>query len=147
MLIKHLHTIDGLTRNLIELPAGGVIMTDKQFYVLFCEALNATDKDAFVSDWALSSMWTEDLGQAEDYERDDDSDLTRLAGICGAVWDLAHLSVADIRAHTGLTQAAFATRFCIPLRTVQNWELRDGCPPYVRLMMATLSGMADGIRA
>lgn len=108
-------------------------MTDKEFCLLFGEALNSSARDAFVSDWAMSSMWTED------------ADPIRLAEICGAVWDLAHLSVADIRAHTGLTQAAFAARFCIPIRTVQNWELRGGCPPYVRLMMARLSGMADGI--
>lgn len=108
-------------------------MTDKDFCLLFGEALNAPARDAFVADWSTSSMWSEG------------SDPIRLAEICGTVWDLAHLDVADIRSYTGLTQAAFATRFCIPLRTVQNWESRGGCPHYVLLMMARLSGMADGI--
>lgn len=108
-------------------------MTDKEFCLLFGEALNAPARDTFVADWSMSSIWREN------------ADLIRLAEICGAVWDLAHLTVADIRAHTGLTQAAFATRFCIPLRTVQNWESRGGCPHYVLLMMARLSGMAEGI--
>lgn len=106
-----------------------IFMNDKNFYILFGEAINDPDRDTFVSDWATSSLWGED------------ADLIRTAEICGAVWDLAHLTVTDIRAHTGLTQAAFATRFCIPLRTVQNWESRGGCPAYVRLMLARLSGM------
>lgn len=108
-------------------------MTDKEFYLLFGEAINDPDRDAFATDWAMSSMWGEG------------ADPVRLAEICGAVWDLAHLTVADIRARTGLTQAAFAIRFCIPVRTVQNWESRGGCPHYVLLMMARLSGMADGV--
>lgn len=108
-------------------------MTDKQFYVLYADALEAKDRDAFSSDWALSSMWGEDV------------DLAQLADICGKVWDLAHLTVADIRQHAGLTQAAFAQRFLIPFRTVQNWESRGGCAEYVKLMLARLCGMADGI--
>ena len=52
----------------------------------------------------------------------DDSDPILLADLCGKVWDLAHLTVSDIRAHTGLTQAAFSERFLIPYRTLQNWE-------------------------
>lgn len=109
-------------------------MTDKQFYTLFGEALNAPDRDAFSSDWALSSMWGED-----------DTDPLELADLCGKVWDLAHLSVAEIRSRCGLTQAQFAVRYCIPFRTVQNWEYRGGCPDYVRLMFARLSGMAEGV--
>lgn len=109
-------------------------MTDKQFHTLFGEALSANDRDAFSSDWALSSIWN-----------DNDSDLSDLASLCGKVWDIAHLSVAEIRAHTGLTQAEFAIRYCIPFRTVQNWEYRGGCQDYVRLMLARLCGMTDGV--
>ena len=53
----------------------------------------------------------------------------------GSIWDLAHMSVAEIRAKTGLSQAKFAERFCIPRRTVENWESRGGCPDYVRLLL------------
>lgn len=108
-------------------------MTDKQFNVLYSDAINSGDRDAYVSDWALSSMWG------------DDSDPILLADLCGKVWDLAHLTVSDIRAHTGLTQAAFSERFLIPYRTLQNWEGRGGCAHYTILMLARLCGMADGI--
>lgn len=107
-------------------------MTDKTFYTIYSAALESTDRDAFASDWSLSSCFPEDSDGLKNFE------------ICVRIWDLAHLTVADVRAHTGLTQAAFATRFCIPLRTLQNWEYRS-CPPYIVLMLARLVGMTDAI--
>ena len=109
-------------------------MTDKQFYTLFGEALNTPDRDAFSADRAHSSIF-----------READTDSLDLSILRGKVWDLAHLSVAEIRARWGLTQAEFAVRYCIPFRTVQNWEYRGGCPAYVRLMLVRLSGMAEGV--
>lgn len=111
-------------------------MTDKQFYTIFSDALtpDSSDRDAFASDWAVSSIW-----------EDETADMVELSDLCGRIWDLAHMTVADIRASTGLTQAAFATRFCIPFRTIQNWEQRGGCPTYVLLMLARLCGLADGV--
>lgn len=110
-------------------------MTDKTFYTIYSAALESTDRDAFASDWSLSSCFPEASDALKNFE------------ICGHIWDLAHLThltVADVRAHTGLTQAAFSTRFCIPLRTLQNWEYRS-CPPYIVLMLAHLTGMTDAI--
>lgn len=108
-------------------------MTDKQFYTLFCAALESADRDAFASDWALSSVW----GDPEGAEIPAD----RIAAISD-IWDVAHASIRDIRAYIGLTQAAFCTRFCIPRRTVEDWEAgRRSCPDYVRLLLAQASGM------
>ena len=105
-------------------------MTDKTFYTIYSAALESTDRDAFASDWSLSSCFPEDSDALKNFE------------ICGHIWDLAHLTVADVRSYTGLTQVAFSTRFCIPLRTLQNWEYRS-CPPYIVLMLARLTGMAE----
>ena len=49
-------------------------------------------------------------------------------------------SLPEIRALAGLSQAGLAHRFGIPVATVQNWEARDCCPIYVRLMMLELFG-------
>lgn len=107
-------------------------MPDKYFYNLFSSALAETDRDAFVSDWSLSSMW----GDAEA----DGVPADRLA-MLGELWDAAHMSVRDIRKRTGLSQVAFCTRFCIPRRTLENWEAGvSACPNYLRLMLAQLSG-------
>lgn len=107
-------------------------MTDKTFYTIYSSALESTDRDAFASDWSLSSVFSETSDPLKNFE------------ICASIWDIAHLTVSDVRAHIGLTQAAFSTRFCIPLRTLQNWEYRS-CPPYIVLMLARLTGMTDAI--
>lgn len=60
----------------------------------------------------------------------------------GQLWDVAHLTIKDIRAHTGLSQAAFATRYCIPRRTVENWESgTSACPDYLRLLLTRDVGL------
>lgn len=108
-------------------------MTDFQFNVLWAEALASADRDAFISDAALSSIW----GDAPDAAIPDD----RLRQL-GQLWDAAHLTVKAIRAATGLSQAAFAQRFCIPRRTVENWESgASACPDYLRLLLAQAVGL------
>ena len=67
-------------------------MTDKQFCTLFVAAL-AADRDAFVSDWSLSSVW----GDAPDADIPADR-IDTLARL----WDAAHLTIRDIRQATGL---------------------------------------------
>lgn len=110
-------------------------MTDFQFNVLWAEALASADRDAFTSDAALSSIW----GDAPDAAIPDD----RLQQL-GRLWDAAHLTVKEIRAATGLSQAAFAQRFCIPRRTVENWESgTNTCPVYVRLLLAQAVGLYE----
>lgn len=104
-------------------------MTDKHFCVIFNEACNDNNKEVFVSDWALSSIF------------DGNEDLIKLSEEIAAIWDVAHLSIKDIRARTGLSQVKFSLRFCIPRRTLENWEMGvNECPDYTRLMLAQLVG-------
>lgn len=106
-------------------------MTDKLFYTIFGAALDAADRDNFISGWALSSAW------------DDTADIPaeRIAVLDG-IWDAAHLTIRDIRQHTGLSQVAFATRYCIPRRTLEDWERGiNTCPSYLRLLLAQDTGL------
>jgi len=108
-------------------------MDSKTFNILFSEALEDADRDVFVSDWALSSVFAEE------------SDLGENAEICGKIWDAAHLSVKEMREKMNMTQAQFAERFCMPKRTIENWEGGSRqAPDYVRLMMARELGLAQG---
>lgn len=108
-------------------------MTDKLFCTLFSAALSAADRDAFVSDWSLSSAW----GDAPDADIPADR-IDTLARL----WDAAHLTIRDIRQHTGLSQAAFAARYCIPTRTLEDWERgARSCPDYLRLLLAQAAGL------
>lgn len=107
-------------------------MTDKQFYVVFGEALTANDKDAFVSDCALSSMF--DDGQ--------ETVSSELISELGRIWDVAHLSFNDIVAASGASLTDFAARYTIPYRTAQHWTAGDReCPAYVRLLLAKAEGL------
>ena len=115
-------------------------MTDKQFYSIFSDALSneSASREAFVSDWALSSIWDDDDGQ--------DIPEERIAEI-GDIWDVAHLTICDIRQHTGLSQAKFAIRFCIPRRSVEDWESGTRhCPDYLRLLLAQAVGLYNDRR-
>lgn len=113
-------------------------MTDKQFYSIFSDALSneSASREAFVSDWALSSIWDDGQDIPED----------RIAEI-GDIWDVAHLTICDIRQHTGLSQAKFATRFCIPRRSIEDWESgARKCPDYLRLLLAQAVGLYNDRR-
>ena len=104
----------------------------KEFNALWEAALASHNKLDFVSTASESA-------DASDDER------YLYADQCGRIWELAHMSVADIRHSTGLSQGAFAEMFCIPRRTVIGWEQRGGCTDYVRLMMARLCGLTEGL--
>lgn len=107
-------------------------MTNSQYYTCVQECAAYTDPDAYVSDLALSSIW----GDAPDAGIPADR-IDALRGIYTA----ATRPVRQIVAATGLSQAAFAERLCIPLRTVEAWcrGIRES-PVYVRLLIQQALG-------
>lgn len=106
-------------------------MTSNQFNILWSDALASPDRDAFVSGCAWpNTAWNPESGAPEDRDR-----------ILGELWDVAHMSVREIRAFSGLTQQAFIDHFCIPRRTLEDWEgARRSCPHYLRLLLAQAVG-------
>lgn len=105
------------------------------FYILFAAATKEQDRERYIVEWSSSSIFYPD-------ENSPDIDANELVDSLGNIWDVAHLTVRDIRQHMGLTQSAFAERFCIPRRTVENWEYRGGrVPPYNILALADITGM------
>lgn len=108
-------------------------MTDKQIYRLYGEAANYTDPDAFASDAALSLLDPDDPGQ--------EVDMGLFEQLC-TLWHIANDSFRALLERMGINQSQCSRRFCIPLRTVQDWAgERRQPPPYVRLMMAELTGI------
>ena len=104
------------------------------FYTLFGAATKERDLDRYIAEWSTSSIFYPDA-DSPDINADD------LADALGNIWDVAHLTVRDIRQHLGLTQAAFAKRFCIPRRTVEGWESGGKDKPYFVLALADITGM------
>lgn len=58
------------------------------------------------------------------------------------IWDVAHMSMADVVKSSGMTQTAFAKYAGVPLRTVQDWCAGcRSCPVYVRFLLAEHYGL------
>ena len=111
------------------------------FYVLFGAATAEQDRERFISEWSSSSIFYPGAESP-------DIDAAELSDALSNIWDVAHLTTRDIRQHLGLTQAAFAECFCIPRRTVENWERKGGhIPPYNILAYADITGMLKVKRA
>lgn len=106
-----------------------------EFAMVWGDALQTADRDQYISDWSLSSIWGDDL------EYDIPADRIEMLGL---LWDVAHMSVKDIRSHTGVSQRKFADAFGIPARSLENWEggQRDATP-YVKLLLAHALGIIN----
>lgn len=112
-------------------------MSNKDFYTLWGAALNKTDRDIFVAEWATSTIW----GEPDTLE---DDDLIHIADYCGKLWDAAHMTIREIKETTHMTQAEFAERFCIPKRTVEDWCRGVAkCADHVRLMIMEALGIVS----
>lgn len=108
-------------------------MTINQYHLALNEIENYTDRDAFVSDLALSSAFPEE------------SDLSVTASELILIWDAYHMTIRDLRTAAGLSRIDFSRRFHIPIRTIENWECTGPnareCPIYVRLLIADALGL------
>lgn len=113
-------------------------MTDKEIYHLFCEAANYTDPDAFVSDITFPLLDQDNPGQKAGAE---------IFGQLRTIWHIANDPFRAFLSCIGLTQTQCSLRFCVPLRTVQDWAGGRRNPPiYVRLMMAELEGLFSRVQ-
>lgn len=108
-------------------------MTAKQYYFCVSAVANYSDPDAYVSDLALSTIWDDTPDAPIPPER-----LEQLRSIYAA----ASRTVREIVAAVGMSQAAFAERWCIPRRTVEDWcRGVRGCPLYTRLLIQQCIGL------
>lgn len=93
-------------------------MTDAAFAALWTQAVNTDNPAAFVA--ANPEI--------------NESTLLRIHNI-------VHMPMRDFVRATGLSQLAFARRYCIPRRTVGNWCTNVNTPPdYLRLLIAKAEG-------
>lgn len=110
-------------------------MTNQDFYTLFGAAIAEPDEDRYIAEWGTSSIFYSE----PDEDGPETDDVVRQLR---EIWRTAHMAVRDIRKAAGLTQAGLAAHFCIPRRTVEDWDSgRSNCAPYIRLMMAEALGI------
>lgn len=104
-------------------------MTIQQRNFALAEMEGMTDRDAWLSDVAMSYYWGDPEGAEVPQERIDE--LSRL-------WDVVHLPVRELVAPLTLTEAS--RTFFVPYRTMQNWFLGvNPCPVYVRFYLGRLA--------
>lgn len=107
-------------------------MTINQYRTAVAEAANYTNRDAYISDLARSTIWGDSDGT--------DISADRLEDL-GQIWGACHRTIKEIAA-AGLSCRKLAERFCIPYRTMENWSSGvNDCPLYTRLMMQECLGL------
>lgn len=125
-------------------PSDGAIthplITPAQFMFAVREADNYTDRDAYVSDTALSGIWgADDCGQTAA-----SPDTSVLLPLLFNLWDVIHMPFRDIRLALGMSCVDFAAAFAIPRRTLYRWDLNETpCPLYTKLLLAHAAGLYD----
>lgn len=77
-----------------------------------------------------------DYSERSDYVEALSGGNPTIADGCGRLWDVMHMSIADMRSVTGLSQEAFGNASMIPRRTIQNWETGTRCPGIARVHVA-----------
>lgn len=112
-------------------------MTNQQVAIAFSEAHNYQSASSFAAAMMDSSAFynMEGVGPIPDWKLEEP--LRRIWLVDSSPFP-AFLDALD------LTVKTCALRFCIPLHTVRDWFLDERtCPPFVRLMMAELTGYLD----
>ena len=105
-------------------------MTDILFNKLWKDALVQPDMEMYIAEYGYPE-WFDEISP----------DITEIRKVLGIIHKTAHMSVRDIIRESGFTQSAFATRFCIPLRTVEDWATgKRKCADYDRLAFARQLG-------
>lgn len=110
-------------------------MTDETFYNLFLDALEKQSLDIYIKE-CVGGEWLKEIS----------GDTNEAVLILKCIYRAAHMTIREMIIETGLTQKAFATKFCVPLRTVQDWArgVRH-CPAYVRLLFVKQLSRTDPI--
>ena len=108
-------------------------MTNKLFKKLFQDALEQPDFETYLAEYGYPD-WFDDISQ----------DADEIIKILKNIHYAANCSMRQLVSYSRLTQAAFSERFCVPLRTIEEWVGgRRTPPPYVKLMMAELIGAIE----
>ena len=98
-------------------------MIDLKISSVWADATKAVSRVDFIEKCQSLPLW-----------RDDSSDSSEHLG---KIWDVAQMTTREMVIASGMTQAAFATAFCIPKRTVESWCMGQRNPPeYVKLLIA-----------
>lgn len=108
-------------------------MTDKMFLKLWQDALAQKNRELYIAEYGYPD-WFGEISR----------DAAEVVSVLEVIHDAAHMTIRELIEKAGMTQAAFACHFCIPLRTVEDWATgKRKCADYIRLMMAKELGLLN----
>lgn len=108
-------------------------MKSDVFYNLVLDAQEAKSCEMFIAEPGWQD-WMEEYGK----------DTNKLVSDMESIWQAVKMPFSELRAVSGLSQAAFGKRFCIPRRTIEDWESGNRTPPvYLRLLLADNLGILN----
>ena len=97
------------------------------FNRLYKDAAAQPDRELFIAEYGYPE-WFDDISQ----------DADDVIATLNNIHYVANVSMKDLIKSFG-TQQAFADRFCVPRRTVENWAMGSRpCPAYTKLMFAEI---------
>lgn len=100
-------------------------MKINQYAFCLAETQNYTDRSAYISDVATSSIW-QDPTEGEIPEQ-------RILEL-GEIWDACHRSPKEIAQAAGISMRGLGLRFAVPIPTVEDWG-RGRCVPPMRTLL------------
>lgn len=100
------------------------VIPDKLFSELWKKASDSEDETQFVREELRKINYKYNIP------------LDHYMDMLHSIYFLSHIPIREIVLKSGYSKASFGYKFCIPIRTLENWcdESRP-CPPYVRLML------------
>lgn len=101
-------------------------MTNQQFYDCVAEAQIYTDRESYISDLSLASMW----GDAPDAE----IPTGRIEDL-GQIYDAVNRTIKDVAELSGMSVRQLALRYAIPRRTAENWSAGVSNPTTAELLL------------
>lgn len=110
-----------------------MVITIEQRRACVSESMTYTDRDAYISDMAMSSVWEDAEGAEIPADRIEE---------LGRIWDRTHRDFRDVVTASGLSCRKVAERFSVPYRTAEDWHGGKSTPPvYVLLMIQEILGI------
>lgn len=107
-------------------------MNDKLFRKLWEDALDQSNLELYIAEYGYPEWFNEIVGREEGDLSEDE--LGEVVNTLTTIHRVAHMSIRDIISTAGMSQQAFSDRFCVPLRTVENWATgKRKCSNHERL--------------
>ena len=106
-------------------------MNDSTFYRLWLDALGQDSLDLYIAEYGYPD-WFDEIS----------SDANEIAKTLTSIHTAAHTSINSLVKESGLSKAAFARRYCIPIRTLEDWCAgKAKCADYIRLFIIKDMGL------